>query len=154
VTAASSIGRAVAAPDAIDFVARTATPWRLLPAKELGCGSSATAWHRLDRWARVGVFDRLHLEGLDRLGLAGRLQEDPVHVAGEGLVPVVLEVLLAQQQVLQGQVLGVLARQGWGGHRHSRSRSGGSSQRRIPSGPIVSHALWPVTHQPGASPSG
>jgi transposase len=58
---------------AIVFMARTSTPWRLVPAKEPGCGSPATAWRRLDQWAKAGVFDRLHLEVLDRLGLAGRL---------------------------------------------------------------------------------
>src|SRR5512132_1705597 len=36
---------------AIVFMARTFTPWRLLPAKELGCGSPATAWRRLAEWA-------------------------------------------------------------------------------------------------------
>src|SRR6266487_2927147 len=29
---------------ALVFMARTSTPWALLPAKELGCGSSSTAW--------------------------------------------------------------------------------------------------------------
>jgi transposase len=58
---------------AIVYMARTSIPWRLLPARELGCGSAATAWRRLDEWARAGVFDQLHLEILDRLGLAGRL---------------------------------------------------------------------------------
>jgi transposase len=58
---------------AIVFMARTSTPWRLLPARELGCGSPATVWRRLDEWARAGVFDALHLEVLDRLGIAGRL---------------------------------------------------------------------------------
>jgi transposase len=48
-------------------------PWALLPAMELGCGSASTAWRRLDQWATAGVFDQLHLEVLDRLGLAGRL---------------------------------------------------------------------------------
>jgi hypothetical protein len=38
-------------------MARTSTPWRLLPAKELGCGSPATAWRRLAEWARAGVFE-------------------------------------------------------------------------------------------------
>jgi transposase len=71
-------GRQRSIPDrncfaAIVFMARTSTPWRLVPAKELGCGSPATAWRRLDQWAKAGVFDRLHLEVLDRLGLAGRL---------------------------------------------------------------------------------
>src|SRR6266545_1756210 len=31
---------------ALVFMARTSTPWALLPAKELGCGSASTAW----RW--------------------------------------------------------------------------------------------------------
>jgi transposase len=58
---------------AIVFMARTSTPWRLLPARELGCGSPATCWRRLTEWAKTGVFEQLHLEILDRLGLAGRL---------------------------------------------------------------------------------
>jgi transposase len=58
---------------AIVFMARTSTPWRLLPARELGCGSAATAWCRLAEWARAGVFERLHLQVLDRLGEQGRL---------------------------------------------------------------------------------
>jgi transposase len=58
---------------AMVFMARTSIPWRLLPARELGCGSPTTVWRRLDEWAREGVFDALHLEVLDRLGIAGRL---------------------------------------------------------------------------------
>ena len=58
---------------AIVFMARTSTPWRLLPTRELGCGSPATCWRRLTEWAKTGVFEQLHLEILDRLGLAGRL---------------------------------------------------------------------------------
>jgi transposase len=54
-------------------MARTSTPWRLLPARELGCGSPATCWRRLTEWAKAGVFDQLHLEVLDRLGEQGRL---------------------------------------------------------------------------------
>jgi transposase len=54
-------------------LARTSTPWRLLPARELGCGSPATCWRRLTEWAKAGVFDALHLEVLDRLGEQGRL---------------------------------------------------------------------------------
>jgi transposase len=71
-------GRRRSIPDrncfaALVFMARTSTPWRLLPAQELGCGSPATAWRRLDEWARAGVFEALHLEVLDQLGVAGRL---------------------------------------------------------------------------------
>jgi transposase len=71
-------GRCRAIPDrncfaAIVFMARTSTPWRLLPTKELGRGSPATAWRRLDEWAKAGVFEQLHLDVLDQLGEQGRL---------------------------------------------------------------------------------
>jgi transposase len=71
-------GRRRTVPDrnclaAIIYMARTSTPWRLLPARELGCGSPATVWRRLIEWANAGVFDQLHLEVLDRLGIAGGL---------------------------------------------------------------------------------
>jgi transposase len=55
---------------AIVFMARTSTPWRLLPVKELRCGSAATAWRRLAEWARAGVFEQLHLGRVSRIGLA------------------------------------------------------------------------------------
>jgi transposase len=54
-------------------MARTCTPWRLLPAGELGCGSPATCWRRLTEWANAGVFDQLHLQVLDCLGEQGQL---------------------------------------------------------------------------------
>jgi transposase len=56
------------------YMARTSTPWRLLPARELGCGSPATCWRRLNEWTEAGVFDALHLAVLDRLGEQGRLE--------------------------------------------------------------------------------
>jgi len=58
---------------AIVYMARTSTPWQLLPARELGCGSPSTVWRRLDHWARTGVFEQLHADVLDRLGLAGQV---------------------------------------------------------------------------------
>src|SRR4029450_1024866 len=58
---------------AIVYMARTSTPWRLLPARELGCGSPATCWRRLTEWASAGVFDQLQLQVLDRLGELGPL---------------------------------------------------------------------------------
>ena len=71
-------GRRRTVPDrnclaAIIYMARTSTPWRLLPARELGCGSPATCWRRLTEWADAGVFDQLHLVVLDRLGQRGRV---------------------------------------------------------------------------------
>ena len=65
---------------AIIYMARTSTPWRLLPARELGCGSPATAWRRLDEWAKAGVFEALHLDVLDQLGEQGRLDWTRVSV--------------------------------------------------------------------------
>jgi transposase len=65
---------------AIVFMARTSTPWRLLPARELGCGSPATCWRRLTEWANAGVFDQLHLQVLDRLGEQDRLEWDRASV--------------------------------------------------------------------------
>jgi transposase len=71
-------GRHRAIPDrncfaAIVYMARTSIPWRLLPTRELGCGSPATCWRRLTEWTNAGVFDQLHLEVLDRLGEQGGL---------------------------------------------------------------------------------
>jgi transposase len=62
------------------FMARTSTPWSLLPAKELGCGSATTCWRRLDEWARTGVFDQLQALLLDELGAAGRIDLERVSV--------------------------------------------------------------------------
>ena len=61
-------------------MARTSTPWSLLPAKELGCGSATTCWRRLDEWAKAGVFDQLQALLLDQLGEAGRIDLDRVSV--------------------------------------------------------------------------
>jgi transposase len=58
---------------ALVFMARTSTPWSLLPAKELGCGSPTTCWRRLDEWTKAGVFDQLQVLLLDELGAAGRI---------------------------------------------------------------------------------
>jgi transposase len=60
--------------------ARTSTPWALLPAKELGCGSATTCWRRLDEWAKAGVFDQLQAVLLDQLGAAGRVDLERVCV--------------------------------------------------------------------------
>src|SRR6266705_4434795 len=51
------------------FVLRTGIPWEYLP-QELGCGSGVTCWRRLRAWQQAGVWHRLHLALLDRLGKA------------------------------------------------------------------------------------
>jgi transposase len=58
---------------AVVFMLRTSTPWELLPARELGCGSWSTVYRRFTRWASAGLFDELHLVLLDKLGETGRL---------------------------------------------------------------------------------
>ena len=65
---------------ALVFMARTSTPWALLPAKELGCGSATTCWRRFDAWARAGVFEQLQALLLDELGEAGRVNLERVSV--------------------------------------------------------------------------
>jgi transposase len=44
---------------AIIFMARTSTPWALLPVGEFGCGSVTTCWRRFAEWAKAGVFEQL-----------------------------------------------------------------------------------------------
>jgi transposase len=44
---------------AIIFMARTSTPWALLPVGEFGCGSVSTCWRRFAEWAAAGVFEQL-----------------------------------------------------------------------------------------------
>jgi putative transposase of IS4/5 family DUF4096 len=55
----------------IIYVLRAGVPWRLLPARELGCGSPATCWRRLRDWQHAGVWE---IAPLDATGipLAGR----------------------------------------------------------------------------------
>src|SRR5215208_2157862 len=53
---------------AIIFMARTSTPWALLPVGEFGCGSVTTCWRRFAEWAAAGVFERLQELLLDELG--------------------------------------------------------------------------------------
>src|SRR5919199_1777585 len=54
------------------FVLKTGLPWEYLPA-ELGWGSGMTCWRRLRDWQTAGVWHRLHLALLARLGEADRI---------------------------------------------------------------------------------
>lgn len=54
------------------FVLHTGIAWRHLPL-ELGFGSGATCWRRLDEWERAGVWDQLHALLLARLRAAGEI---------------------------------------------------------------------------------
>ena len=57
----------------IVYQLRTGVPWRLLPTRQLGCGSPTTCWRRLRDWQRAGVWQRLHHRLLDELGREGQL---------------------------------------------------------------------------------
>jgi transposase len=71
-------GRTTTIPDracfaAIVFMARTSTPWRLLPAAELGCGSYSTVRRRLDQWLAVGgIRPRIARRGVESSQRLGR----------------------------------------------------------------------------------
>jgi transposase len=54
------------------FVLKSGIPWEMLP-QEMGCGSGMTCWRRLRDWQEAGVWERLHLILLDRLGRAGAI---------------------------------------------------------------------------------
>ena len=55
------------------FVLHTGIAWRHVPL-ELGFGSGATCYRRLDEWQRAGVWERLHRLLLDRLRAAGEIE--------------------------------------------------------------------------------
>jgi transposase len=57
----------------IVYQLRTGVPWRLLPTRELGCGSPVTCRRRLRDWQRAGLWQRLHQVLLDQLGRDGQL---------------------------------------------------------------------------------
>ena len=57
----------------IVYQLRTGIPWRLLPTRQLGCGSPVTCWRRLRDWQRAGVWQQLQHQLLDQLGRQGQL---------------------------------------------------------------------------------
>jgi transposase len=57
----------------IVYQLRTGVPWRLLPTRQLGCGSPVTCWRRLRDWQRAGVWQQLHHLLLHELGRQGQL---------------------------------------------------------------------------------
>jgi transposase len=57
----------------IVFVLKSGIPWEMLP-KEMGCGSGMTGWRRLKEWQEAGVWERLHLVLLNRLGESDQIE--------------------------------------------------------------------------------
>lgn len=56
----------------IIFVLKTGLPWNMLP-RELGCGSGVTCWRRFHQWTQSGLWERIRLRVLRRLGRQGSL---------------------------------------------------------------------------------
>src|SRR5438477_7071602 len=61
-----------AALTGILFVLKSGIPWEMLP-PEMGCGSGVTCWRRLRDWQQAGVWRKLHLALLNRLGDADQI---------------------------------------------------------------------------------
>jgi len=57
----------------IVFVLQSGCPWRLIPTRELHCGSSTTVWRRFHAWTAAGVWDRLHEVLLVELAARGQI---------------------------------------------------------------------------------
>jgi transposase len=62
----------------IVYVLRTGCQWRLLPCKELDCGSYATVWRRFHEWTQADVWPRLHKKLIEWGVAIGEV--DPKHV--------------------------------------------------------------------------
>ena len=60
--------------DEIVYQLRTGIPCRLLPTRQLGCGSPITCWRRLRDWQRAGVWQQLHHQLLTKLSRQGQLE--------------------------------------------------------------------------------
>lgn len=55
------------------FVLKTGLPWNMLP-QELNCGSGSTCWRRFHEWTKSGLWERMRLRILRRVGASGGLQ--------------------------------------------------------------------------------
>ena len=55
------------------FVLHTGIAWRHLPL-ELGFGSGATCYRRMDEWQKAGVWEKLHEQLLAELHAAGEIE--------------------------------------------------------------------------------
>src|SRR6266487_5366192 len=113
-----------AALTGILFVLKTGLPWEYLP-QELGCGSGVTCWRRLRDWQQAGVWHRLHLALLDRLGKADTIDWSRASLDGSS-IPAKRGALRTRRSAPIRPTVAKRARSGtsWSTARASHSRSG------------------------------
>jgi len=58
--------------EGITFILRTGTQWQMLPANAFGA-SGSTCWRRFAAWTKLGVWNAVHEDLLNELGLAGKI---------------------------------------------------------------------------------
>ena len=138
-----------AAMAAIIFMARTSTPWALLPVAEFGCDSVTTCWRRFAEWAAAGVFERLQELLLDEFGQAGQLDWSRVSVDSVSL-RAVRDVLPADPHRVAVQVVlddGLTSRRLGNPRPHYRQQPG--DLRRVdPGGRVAVAPPQGVTNHP------
>jgi transposase len=113
-----------AALTGILFVLKTGLPWEALP-QELGCGSGVTCWRRLRDWEQAGVWHRLHLALLDRLGEADQIDWSRASLDGSS-VPAKGGAVPSKRSARIRRIVANRARSAmlWSTARASRSPSG------------------------------
>jgi transposase len=135
----------------IVYQLRTGIPWRLLPVRELGCGSPVTCWRRRRDWQRAGVWQQLHHLLLDELGRQGQLDwsrasRDSVSVRATRGLPDRPEPDRPRQARLQGPPAGRPWRHPTGrrlvGRQYPRLPAGGTDGRRRARGHGPMRSAW------------
>jgi hypothetical protein len=114
----------------------------------------ATCWRRLIEWAKVGVFDQLHLEVLDRLGVDGELEWSRASVDTMSVRAKCGGIMLAQIPPIAAAPPG-LRRQwpaadgrGDGGQRQRQHHVRGADRRRAGGAHPQRSAALPARHRP------
>src|SRR3982751_3829978 len=57
----------------IIYLLESGAPWRLLPCRELRCGSPTTVWRRFHAWTEAGLGPELHQRLLAELAARGHI---------------------------------------------------------------------------------
>jgi len=55
------------------YLLESGAPWRLVPCRELACGSPSTLWRRFHAWTEAGLWPELHQLLLAELAARGQI---------------------------------------------------------------------------------